>query len=220
MSPTEQEELDCDICGEPHKCKHIHTLKCNHSFHYECIMKSYISSRDKYNQCPLCRKKQGVLPLVNGLPKLIRGIHYITEHPPSYTSIRCISLLKYGKRKGGECGSKCILGFNVCNRHHTMNMNSKAKAKAKAKPTVKAKAKPTVKAKAKPTAKPTVKAKAKPTVKAKAKPTVKAKAKPTVKAKGQSKETHALGDALEQVQVEQLIATTSNTDSLQQQITA
>ena len=114
MSPIEQEEdLDCDICGESHKCKYVHTLKCNHSFHYECIMKSYVSSREKYNQCPLCRTKQGLLPLVNGLPKLIRGIHYTTPNPPPNTSTRCKVLLKSGKRKGFECGSKCILGFDI-----------------------------------------------------------------------------------------------------------
>ena len=161
MSPVEEkEELDCDICGEPHKCKYVHTLKCNHSFHYECIMKSYIASRDKYNQCPLCRKKQGCLPLVNGLPKLIRGIHYMDECP-EYNAGSCNAILKSGKRKGLECGSKCVLGFNVCNRHHTMNLKADAKKEAKA--------------------------------------------------KKQPKKKVGLGDALEQVQVEQLIAITSNT---------
>ena len=162
MSPVEQEkeELDCDICGEPHKCKHVHTLKCNHRFHYECIMKSYVASRDKYNQCPLCRKKQGCLPIVNGLPKLIRGIHYIDERP-EYNAGTCNTVLKSGKRKGLECGSKCMLGFNVCSRHHTMNLKADAKKEAKA--------------------------------------------------KKQPKKKMGLGDALEQVQVEQLIAITCNT---------
>jgi len=167
MSPIEQEEdLDCDICGESHKCKYVHTLKCNHSFHYECIMKSYVSSREKYNQCPLCRTKQGLLPLVNGLPKLIRGIHYTTPNPPPNTSTRCKVLLKSGKRKGFECGSKCILGFDICNRHHMMNLKAGAKAKK------------------------------------------------------QPKKKIGLGDALEQVQVEQLIAITSNIVTPQQTITA
>ena len=162
MSPVEQEqeELDCDICGEPHKCKHVHTLKCNHSFHYECIMKSYMSSRDKFNQCPLCRTKQGCLPIVNGLPKLIRGIHYMDECP-EYNAGTCNAILKSGKRKGLECGSKCVLGFNVCNRHHIMNLKADAKKEAKA--------------------------------------------------KKQPKKKVGLGDALEQVQVEQLIAITCNT---------
>ena len=175
MSPVEQEqeELDCDICGEPHKCKHVHTLKCNHSFHYECIMKSYMSSRDKFNQCPLCRKKQGCLPIVNGLPKLIRGIHYMDECP-EYNAGTCNAILKSGKRKGLECSSKCMLGLNVCNRHHIMNLKADAKKEAKA--------------------------------------------------KKQPKKKVGLGDALEQVQVEQLIAITCNpvtaTIQSQQTITA
>ena len=171
MSPVEEkEELDCDICGEPHKCKHVHTLKCTHTFHYECIMKSYIASRDKFNQCPLCRKKQGGLPIVNGLPKLIRGIHYINEHPPEYTPGKCNAVLKSGKRKGCECGSKCMLGLNVCNRHHTLNLKAESKANAKA--------------------------------------------------KKEPKKKMGLGDALEQVQVEQLIAITSNTTTPQNMVTS
>ena len=71
-----EEEIFCDICGESHKLKSVHTLQCNHSYHYECIQKSFLYDRKRHNNCPLCRKPAGLLPLVNGLPKLIKGIHY------------------------------------------------------------------------------------------------------------------------------------------------
>ena len=29
----------CDICADPQKDKFMYTLKCGHSYHYECIMK-------------------------------------------------------------------------------------------------------------------------------------------------------------------------------------
>ena len=37
-----EEEVFCDICGESHKLKFVHTLQCNHSYHYECIQKSFL----------------------------------------------------------------------------------------------------------------------------------------------------------------------------------
>jgi hypothetical protein len=108
----------CDICGEAHNLKYVHTLDCNHCFHYDCIMKTFMMDIKKYNKCPLCRKSSGLLPLINGLPKIIKGIHYITEYPSNYQSTKCSVILKSGKRKGQECGSKCIVGFDMCKRHH------------------------------------------------------------------------------------------------------
>ena len=121
-----EEEVFCDICGESHKLKFVHTLQCNHSYHYECIQKSFLYDRKRHNQCPLCRKPAGLLPLVNGLPKLIKGIHY-EGCLPCYESTKCCELLKSGNRKGQPCNSKCMLGFSICKRHHTSKLKQESK---------------------------------------------------------------------------------------------
>ena len=109
----------CDICADPQKDKLMYTLKCGHSFHYECIMKTFQCDRQKHNKCPLCRQHHGLLPIVNALPRLIYGIHYYEfPPPPKPDEIRCVEILKSGKRKGEACGSRCMIGMNMCKRHH------------------------------------------------------------------------------------------------------
>ena len=117
MTDSEEDE-DCAICGESMQCKFTHNLKCNHTFHYECLQKTFINS--KHNRCPYCRKPSDLLPLVNGLRKLHKGIHYKYEYPVNYESVPCSTLLKSGTRKGLDCGSKCIIGYKMCNRHKSM----------------------------------------------------------------------------------------------------
>jgi len=128
---SEEEEICCDICGDPHKLKYVHTLKCNHSYHYECIMKSFMCDRKRGNQCPLCRAKNGLLPLVNGLSKLTRGIHYndLTKGLPVYECKPCNAVLQSGKRKGQDCSAKCMIGQSICTRHHTAKLKKEDKKK-------------------------------------------------------------------------------------------
>jgi hypothetical protein len=124
------DDNNCDICGESHMCKYMHTLPCKHAFHYECIMKSHVATRSKCNTCPLCRTPSGFLPIVNGLSKVIRGIHYshkAAHAPPMENSQPCSTLLKSGKRKGQECGAKCMIGFGECKRHHISTKKGLAK---------------------------------------------------------------------------------------------
>ena len=120
------EEICCDICGDPHKLKYVQTLKCNHSYHYECILKAFLCDRKRHNQCPLCRQSHGLLPLVNGLTKIVKGIHYLNEYPVDYVQLlgynSCQAILKSGKRKSQSCGSKCMLGFTMCKRHYTAKL--------------------------------------------------------------------------------------------------
>jgi len=126
------EEICCDICGDAHKEKYTITLKCNHSYHYECILKSFMCDRKKHNQCPLCRKSHGLLPLVNGLSKIVKGVHYINEYPVDYVQISCPVMLKSGKNKGQGCGSKCMMGPEssaMCKRHHTAKLKKEDKEK-------------------------------------------------------------------------------------------
>ena len=72
-------EEECSICGINLSDKFKTELNCNHIFHYECLMKTFMNQSNykhkKQNTCPLCRKNCGYLPIVNGLKKIIVGIH-------------------------------------------------------------------------------------------------------------------------------------------------
>lgn len=128
MSETEQE--DCGICGLSIDEKFSHTLKCNHTFHYECLMKSFQNinkyKKNIYNYCPYCRKNSEYLPLANGLKKVVPNVHCINttsnikekkEELKNNYSNRCEFLLTRGKNKGNSCGKNCILGYNTCKTH-------------------------------------------------------------------------------------------------------
>lgn len=127
MSETEQE--DCGICGLSIDEKFSHTLKCNHTFHYECLMKSFQNInkyKKEYNHCPYCRKNSEYLPLVNGLKKVVPNVHCINttsnikekkEELKNNYSNRCEFLLTRGKNKGNSCGKNCNLGYNTCKTH-------------------------------------------------------------------------------------------------------
>jgi hypothetical protein len=109
----------CDICGDLLNDQCTVTLKCNHSFHYECVFKSFLSEKKKHNTCPLCRRPHGQLHIVNGLSKLTHGIHY-NDHSnkPDLDNKPCNVILKSGKRKGAPCNASCMLGQYTCKRHH------------------------------------------------------------------------------------------------------
>jgi len=123
------ESEDCGICGLSIDDKFSHTLKCNHTFHYECLMKSFQSThkyKKDYNHCPYCRKNTDYLPLVNGLKKVVPNVHCINttsnikekkEELKNNYSNRCEFLLTRGKNKGTPCGKNCSLGYNTCKTH-------------------------------------------------------------------------------------------------------
>lgn len=121
---------ECSICGEIDKYKYKIKLSCGHSYHYECIMKTFEYDRDtsngkkKYsNYCPYCSKDVGLLPIINGLTKSIKGIHYdICVPKPKINQQNCIGIIQSGKNKGKICGRKCILGYNYC-KLHKKNIN-------------------------------------------------------------------------------------------------
>ena len=74
---------ECPICGIELKEKYHYKLSCNHIFHYECLLKTFLSSKKvtykHNNHCPYCREKCEYLPVVNGLKKLEIGIPLIVE---------------------------------------------------------------------------------------------------------------------------------------------
>lgn len=127
MSETESE--DCGICGLSIKDKYSYTLACNHTFHYECLMKSFQNThkyKKEYNHCPYCRKNSDYLPLVNGLKKVVPNVHCFNntssikekkELLKNNYSNKCEFILTRGKNKGNACGKNCSLGYNTCKTH-------------------------------------------------------------------------------------------------------
>lgn len=124
-------EEDCGICGLELSDKFSYTLNCGHKFHYECLMKSfnnisYTINSKKNNQCPYCRKNSECLPLVNGLKKVIPGVHCNInsssiddkkqELKEKYSQ-KCGYTLTRGKNKGEYCGKNCVLGYGYCKIH-------------------------------------------------------------------------------------------------------
>ena len=116
---------ECYICGEIDKYKYEQRLCCGHIYHYECIMKTFICDNDtsfgkkkNNNYCPYCSKESGLLPVINNLPKIIKGIHYsLHEKKPEVDKILCQGIILSGKKKGMICNRNCILGYNYCKLH-------------------------------------------------------------------------------------------------------
>ena len=122
-----QYEEDCAICGVALKDKYCHKLDCNHIFHYDCLMKTFLLYKnDKNKFCPYCRGNCGQqpLPMVNGLRKLHIGIHCVKINEiNNYANEPCKTILKRGKRKGEECGKNCKLGYTTCVAHFKADNN-------------------------------------------------------------------------------------------------
>ena len=118
---------ECSICGLELQTKFCYELKCNHKFHYECLMKTFMNiPKIKYqiNSCPYCRSPCDYLPVVNGLKKLIVGVHFETVQEFSdengFTKLNnkpCQYILKKGKNKGNQCSKNCYLGYDYCKIH-------------------------------------------------------------------------------------------------------
>lgn len=124
-------EEDCGICGLPINDKFSYNLDCGHTFHYECLLKTFSNHsytvNGKYNiQCPYCRKKFSYLPLVNGLKKITPGVHCSIEtntinakknELKLHYNNKCGYTLTRGKNKGQSCGKNCVLGYGYCKLH-------------------------------------------------------------------------------------------------------
>jgi len=111
------EELTCGICGNGIDDEYKHSLPCNpnHTFHYNCLVLSFKNTKGP-NECPYCRVKCGVLPLVNGIKNPIIGIHD-TSNVINYVNKGCKYILTRGKNKGSPCNLNCKLGYEYCKRH-------------------------------------------------------------------------------------------------------
>jgi hypothetical protein len=111
---------DCAICGLSLCKKFSYKLPCNHMFHYECLVKTFDNVNK--NRCPYCREKSHYLPVVNGIKKLLPGVHYgdietMQKLEYNHVNTKCEYIFTKGKNKGNKCGKNCKLGYNVCNSH-------------------------------------------------------------------------------------------------------
>ena len=114
---------ECSICGLDLDEKYTHKLKCNHVFHYDCLLKTFLSQpngfvKTKGNTCPYCRVKVDYLPIVNGLKKMTLGVH--CQSPGNIHAIEntpCKFILTRGKNKGKPCNKNCELGYDYCKIH-------------------------------------------------------------------------------------------------------
>mgnify|MGYP001169076898 FL=1 len=103
----------CGICGEENN-EYLHTLKCNHTFHYQCLFLSFKNDL-KYRHCPYCRSQNNLLPIVSGVKKVHPKIHDYSD--TSLLNKKCDMVLKRGKNKGEKCSKNCRLGYNYCGIH-------------------------------------------------------------------------------------------------------
>lgn len=112
----------CSICGEEND-EYLHTLKCGHTFHYQCLYLTFVNSRT--TNCPYCRGNNNFLPLINGLRKVTPWIHncYYSD----YKSQECKHILTRGKNKGKKCSKNCKLGYDLCTQHFNMDKKNNIK---------------------------------------------------------------------------------------------
>ena len=127
----------CPICYDIIDSPSI-KLKCNHTFHYNCILsvfKSNISKNSNHiRKCPYCRNKGGYLPIIENVYPC-KGIHieyYEIEKCLIINDIdklnkitekyidksKCNSILKSGINKGYQCKKAKKKDFNYCHYHN------------------------------------------------------------------------------------------------------
>lgn len=134
----------CPICLDALDSDDIVTLKCNHKYHYNCILHTYKMkiSGNKYNSlirmCPYCRDYGGYLELCPNIFPL-KHIHKefnkimdcinnndfdrlekITEN--FINKNKCYAILKSGDNKGNQCSRKKVDG-NYCTIHKKYKLN-------------------------------------------------------------------------------------------------
>lgn len=114
----------CPICSDTMKENEKITLKCNHSFCYECLLESYrgtkcnFTSQKTHRICPYCRTPASYLPLKLGIVP-IKGIHreFGLKKVKCITFVRCKGILKSGVNAGKQCSCKAKPNTEFCGKH-------------------------------------------------------------------------------------------------------
>jgi len=116
----------CAIClGDLEYHSLVARIECGHMFHEDCIRQWGLQNP----VCPVCRAdipepaesdfgcKYGGYGGVSRCGKPCpEGEDFCPKHQPKNYGVRCIALLKSGKRRGQECGCQALYG-NRCGRH-------------------------------------------------------------------------------------------------------
>ena len=127
-----ENDNDCPICYDELD-EMAETLKCNHKFHYACILKTYMyqieKKREYLRECPFSRNLGGEL---TGRPGTIpiKGIHKnynafldciekldcegLQEY---FNDGKCYAVIKNGDNKGLQCKSSSKPNSIFCGRH-------------------------------------------------------------------------------------------------------
>lgn len=126
---TDQDDKICLISNTMLK-KNAITLKCNHHFNYEPLLKEVMKQKvpnrleiqrlKKFQmKCPYCRQVHNHILPHRSQDKQILGVNW----PPKYAfqPHKCTAILKSGKRKGTPCNHPCF--EKVCKKHKYYNSN-------------------------------------------------------------------------------------------------
>ena len=130
----------CPICYDELDSTSI-TLKCNHKFHYNCILNSFKSLitknrhiiTNKSRKCPYCRDDGGYLPLRDNIYPF-KGIHiehreiedclYINDFDKLkiitdkyIDKSKCNAIIKTGINKGYQCKKNKKKQLDYCYLH-------------------------------------------------------------------------------------------------------
>ena len=113
-------DLECPICYEKISEDDLVELTCGHKFHYSCILATFKSTVNSYDnkcrECPYCRVQSDFLELKKGsLP--LRNIHREYEHLKGKNirietldkylePTKCKAILASGVNKGCQCSRK------------------------------------------------------------------------------------------------------------------
>ena len=120
----EEEKNICGICYEDIEENEV-SLKCNHKYHYDCILLIYKNTKKGYKtlrKCPYCRSDGGYLELIPGRAPL-KDIHREYKNKDTlqiqYIPNKCNYILKRGKNVGNQCSLNIKKGL-YCTRHYKM----------------------------------------------------------------------------------------------------
>ena len=109
----------CGICGDSYdnNLNISYKLKCNHVFHYNCLVSTFMHSPKYYNQCPSCTVKVGYLDIPNNRTPIKK----INGHTIDLNKCKCHAVLISGKRMGLKCNAKVHPSYIHCKRHLKLN---------------------------------------------------------------------------------------------------
>lgn len=130
--PNDNDNIELCLITDQPLTENFITLSCNHKFNYLPLFEeikrqkninytNYLETTHlKINEikCPYCRSIQPkLLPYISSMGEdtLIKGVTIPKKY--SMNMIKCPKVIKYGKRKGKECGKNCDKFDGFCKTH-------------------------------------------------------------------------------------------------------